>query len=57
MAFQKLNNHILIKGDGVKDRVESYFREKNLLYDNVHYPYKKSLGANYIKAILIVFNK
>ena len=31
-----------------KDRVESYFRDKNLLYDNVvHYPYKKSLGANY----------
>ena len=48
MAFQKLNNHILIKGDGVKDRVESYFREKNLLYGNVfHYTYEKSLGANY----------
>ena len=32
----------------VKDRVESYFRDKNLLYGNVaHYPYKKSLGANY----------
>ena len=27
---------------------ESYFRDKNLLYGNVvHYPYKKSLGANY----------
>ena len=31
----------------IKDYVESYFRDKNLLYDNVHYPYKKSLGANY----------
>ena len=42
------HNHMLIKGDGVKDRVESYFRDKNLLYGNVvHYPYKKSLGANY----------
>jgi len=31
-----------------KNRVESYFRDKNLLYGNVvHYPYKKSLGANY----------
>ena len=42
------HNHMLIKGDGVKDRIESYFRGKNLLYDNVvHYPYEKSLGANY----------
>ena len=25
-----------------------YFRDKNLLYGNVvHYPYKKTLGANY----------
>jgi len=32
----------------VKDRVESYFRDKNLLYNNVvHYPPEKSLGANY----------
>ena len=32
----------------IKDYVESYFRDKNLLYGNVaHYPYKKSLGANY----------
>ena len=31
-----------------KNRVESYFRDKNLLYGNVvHCPYKKSLGANY----------
>ena len=29
-------------------RVQSYLRDKKLLYDNVvHYPYKKSLGANY----------
>tara|TARA_B110000008_G_C16927442_1_gene547334 strand:+ start:574 stop:960 length:387 start_codon:yes stop_codon:yes gene_type:complete len=42
------HNHMLIKGDGVKDRVESYFRDKKLLYGNVvHYPYEKSLGANY----------
>ena len=26
------HNHMLIKGDGVKDRVESYFRDKNLIY-------------------------
>ena len=39
---------MLIKGDGVKDRVESYFRDKNLIYGNVvHYPYEKTLGANY----------
>ena len=32
----------------VKDRVESCFRDKNLLYGNVvHYPCKKTLGANY----------
>ena len=32
----------------VKNRVESYFRDKNLLYDNVvHYPCKRTLGANY----------
>ena len=32
----------------VKDRVESYFRDKNLIYGNVvHYPYEKTLGANY----------
>ena len=33
-----------------KNRVEreSYFRGKNLLYGNVvHYPYEKTLGANY----------
>ena len=31
-----------------KNRVESYFRDKNLLYENVvHYPYEKTLGANY----------
>ena len=32
----------------LKNSVESYFIDKNLLYGNViHYPYKKSLGANY----------
>jgi hypothetical protein len=32
----------------LKDSVESYFRDKNLLYGNVvHYPYEKTLGANY----------
>jgi hypothetical protein len=47
---------MLIKGDGVKDRVESYFRDKNLLYDNVvHYPYEKSLGANYYVLFLYYF--
>ena len=41
-----------------KKLVEGYFRDKNLLYGNVvHYPYEKSLGTNYIKAILIVFTK
>ena len=31
-----------------KNRVESYFRGKKLPYDNVvHYPYEKTLGANY----------
>jgi len=31
-----------------KKLVEGYFRDKNLLYGNVvHYPYKKTLGANY----------
>jgi hypothetical protein len=45
---------MLIKVDGVKDRVESYFRDKNLIYGNVaHYPYKKSLGANYYVTKLI----
>ena len=30
------------------NNVESYFRDKNLLYGNVvHYPYEKTLGANY----------
>ena len=39
---------MLIKGEGVKDCVESCFRDKNLIYDNVvHYPYEKTLGANY----------
>ena len=38
----------LIKGEGVNEVVESYLRAKNLLYNNVvHYPYKKTLGANY----------
>ena len=42
------HNHMLIKGDGVKEAVESHLRAKNLLYNNVvHYPYKSSLGANY----------
>ena len=42
------HNHMLIKGDSVKDLVESYFRDKNLLYFNVvHYLYKKRLRANY----------
>ena len=32
----------------LKDRVESCFRGKNPHYVNVvHYPYEKSLGANY----------
>ena len=40
-------NHMLIKGEGVNEAVESYFRAKNLLYNNVvHYPYEKTLGAN-----------
>ena len=39
---------MLIKGEGVNEAVESYLRDKNLIYGNVvHYPYKKSLGANY----------
>ena len=38
----------LIKGEGVNEAVESYLRGKNLLYNNVvHYPYEKTLGANY----------
>ena len=42
----------------VKDCVESYFRDKNLLYSNVvHYPYKKSLGANYYVTKFIVSDK
>ena len=39
---------MLIKGEGVNEAVESYLRVKNLLYNNVvHYPYEKTLGANY----------
>jgi hypothetical protein len=39
---------MLIKGEGVNEAVESYLRAKNLLYNNVvHYPYEKTLGANY----------
>ena len=42
------HNHMLIKGDGINEAVESYLRGKNLLYNNVvHYPYEKTLGANY----------
>ena len=42
------HNHMLIKGEGVNEAVESYLRGKNLLYNNVvHYPYEKTLGANY----------
>ena len=44
----------------LKDSVEreSYFRGKNLLYGNVvHYPYKKSLGANYYVTKFIGSNK
>ena len=39
---------MLIKVEGVNKAVESYLRAKNLHYNNVvHYPYKKTLGANY----------
>ena len=42
------HNHMLIKGEWVNEAVESYLRAKNLLYNNVvHYPYEKTLGANY----------
>ena len=35
-------NHMLIKGEGVNEAVECYFRAKNLLYNNVfHNPYEK----------------
>ena len=37
------HNHMLIKGEGVNEAVESYLRAKNLLYNNVvHYPYEKT---------------
>ena len=52
--MKKFNDYIntshgkVIKGEGVNEAVESYLRAKNLLYNNVvHYPYEKTLGANY----------
>ena len=52
------HNHMLIKGEGVNEAVESYLRAKNLLYNNVvHYPYKKTLGANYYVTKFIGSNK
>ena len=34
--------------DGVNEATESYLRGKKLLNNNVvHYPYEKTLGANY----------
>ena len=48
---------MLIRGEGVNEAVESYLRAKNLLYKMCHYPYEKTLGANYYVTKFIRSNK
>lgn len=43
------HNHMLIEGEGVKQEIDRYLKEKNLVDDRFvkHIAYNSSLGANY----------
>lgn len=43
------HNHLLIKGNGVKDEIITHLKKKNLINDKFikHIKYDKQLGANY----------
>ncbi|MEH6706025.1 MAG: hypothetical protein V7691_14610 [Galbibacter orientalis] len=43
------HNHLLIEGDGVKEAVHKYFKDKRLIDNRFvkHIPYEKELGASY----------
>ena len=43
------HNHMLIEGEGVKEEIDRYLKDKNLVDDRFvkHISYNSSLGANY----------
>ena len=47
--YYQTHNHLLIKGDGVKEEVDLFLKEKKLVIPKYvkHEPYDTSLGANY----------